>query len=516
MKTSRKRRIFLIAAALLAVVVIAAAGFAAWRYVQTSRYQKQIDVATHYWEQADYVNAKVAFAAAIKMDDTQEDAYVGLVQVYQALGDDAQAQIILADGLRKTSGKKLKNLSSMQAAYFHVEGDADKNEQEISADGVTPALNTSLLEMLGSNTYDNYRARYGIESCSVQNDTCDVRVNDVAATMHYYPTQTQPQVLAGSGDKPAAELRPTAVTLDNVSLLFGGGTTVTYEQIKAFRVGDLKLESSDTYGHVLTFTAKNCKITVACDENGTVQAGAWNSIEPEGTALTDADGMTLSGRVISAVSAQGVNGAELTIVSRSDTNQKQTVQTDSYGSYSATLPAGDYRVTVRCSGYVEETFDCTVSSYSRETEKSFTITPTLSDGQIRIVLTWGSNPTDLDSYLSGTTDSGVQVYTSYHGRTCMDNGNKIAELDVDDRDGYGPETTTIYDINGVYEFRVVDFTGSGTMSSSGAVVKVYTPDSTVEIPICSGLENGWYVCKIDHGTVTVMNTTSGTTRVNGK
>lgn len=505
MKTTRKRGIFLIVAALLAVVVIAAAGWLAWGYAQTSRYQKQIEVATHYWEQADYVNAKVAFTAALKMDDTQEDAYVGLVQVYQALGDDAQAQIILADGLRKTSGKKLKTLSSMQTAYFHTEGDVDKSEQEITADGVTPALNTSLLETLGSNTYDNYRARYGIESCNVQNDSCEVRVTSLAATMHYYPTEAQPTVLTGTGDKPVAELRPTAITLDNVSLLFSGGTTVSYEEIKAFRVGDLKLEKDDTYGHVLTFTAKNCKVTVACDENGTVTAGAWNRIEPEGAALENADGMKLSGKVISAVSAQGVNGAELTLVSRSDGTQ-QTVTTDSYGGYSATLPAGDYRVTVRCSGYVEETFDCTVSSYNRETEKSFTITPTLSEGQIRIVLTWGSSPTDLDSYLSGTTDSGASVFTSYYQRTSMNNGTKLAELDVDDRDGYGPETTTIYDINGVYEFTVMDYTGSGTMSSSGAVVKVYTPDSTVEIPICAGLNNGWSVCKIDHGTVTVTNT----------
>lgn len=515
MKTSRKRRVFLIAAALLAIVVVAAAGVAAWKYVQVSRYQKQIDVATHYWEQADYVNAKVAFTAALKMDDTQEDAYVGLVQVYQALGDEDQARIVMADGLRKTSGKKLKNLSSMQTAYFHVQGDTEESQLEISADEVTPTLNTSLLEMLGNNTYDNYRARYGIESCNVQNDSCDVRVNNVAATMRYYPTQEQPEVLASGKDKPAAELRPTEVTLDNVSLLFGGSTTVTFEEIKAFRVSDLKLEENDTYGHVLTFTVKNCKVTVACDENGTVQAGAWNSIEPEGTALDKIEGMQLSGKVISSVTAQGVNGATLTLVSRSDSTQ-QSVQTDSYGGYSVNLPAGDYRVTIQCDGYIEETFDCTVSSYTQETEKTFTITPTLSDGQIRIVLTWGSSPRDLDSYLSGTTDSGIEVYTSYHGRTCVANGTTIAELDVDDRDGYGPETTTIYDINGVYEFRVVDFTGSGTMSSSGAVVKVYTPDSTVEIPICSGLENGWDVCKIDHGVVTVTNTSAPTRRANGK
>ncbi len=512
MKTSLKRRCFLIAAGIAAAVIVILAAFAAGNYVQTSKYQKQIEVATHYWEQEDYVNARVAFSAALKMDDTKEDAYVGLVQVYHALGDDDMAARILAEGLSKTPGLRLTVLQqSLQMSGLRVEED-ETTAPEVSEQEVTPALNTSLLEMLGTNSYDNYRARYGIESCDVESDSCDVRVNNVAAVMHFYPTEEQPEVLASGGDKPVEELRPTAVTLDDVSLLFGGSKTVTFEQIQAFRVGDLSIREDDTHGHILQFTAKNCTVQIACDENGTVTAGAWNSIEPAAAEQEDGEGMQLSGKVISAVSANGVSGAELTFTSRKNRDDTYTIEADSFGRYELKLPSGDYSVTIRCSGYTEETFDCTVSSYTQETARDFTITPILEEGQIRIVLTWGSNPTDLDSYLSGTTDSGVEVYTSFRNRTCTSNGQTIAELDVDDTDGYGPETTTIYDVNGVYEFRVVDFTGSGTMSSSGAVVKVYTSDSgtPVEIPICSGLENGWFVCRIDHGEVTVVNTSSST------
>lgn len=512
MKRSLKRRCFLLAAGVVAILLVVLAAFAAGNYVQTSKYQKQIEVATHYWEQQDYTNARVAFSAALKLDDTKEDAYVGLVQVYHALGDDAMASQILAEGLRKTPGLRLTALQdSLQLSGFRVE-EEQAQEPEVSDQEVTPALNTSLLEMLGTNSYDNYRARYGIERCDVQSDSCDVRVNNVAAVMHFYPTEAQPNVLAAGADKPQAELRPTSVTLDDVSLLFGGGKTVTFDQIKAFRVGDLSIEEDDTYGHILQFTARNCTVRIACDENGTVTAGAWNSIEPAGAEQEDAEGMELSGKVVSAVSAEGVSRAELTFTSRTDHREAGTVETDSFGRYTLRLPSGDYTVTVRCSGYTEETFDCTVSSYSQQTTQDFTITPVLEEGQIRIVLTWGSNPTDLDSYLSGTTDSGVNVFTSFRNRTCTSNGQTLAELDVDDTDGYGPETTTIYDVNGVYEFRVVDFTGSGTMSSSGAVVKVYTSDGAapVEIPICSGLDNGWFVCRIDHGEVTIVNTPSET------
>lgn len=511
MKTSLKRRCFLIAAGIVAMVLVVLAAFAAGKAVQTSKYQKQIEVATHYWKQEDYINARVSFSAALKMDDTQEDAYVGLVQVYHALGDDEMASKILAEGLRKTQGSRLVTLQeSLQLSGLRVEEEAEA--PEISDQQVTPSLNTSLLEMLGASSYDNYRARYGIETCDVESDGCDVRVNTVAAVMHFYPTEEQPNVLSSSGDKPVADLRPTFITLDDISLLFGGSKTVTLDQIKAFRVEDLSLQEDDTHGHLLQFTAKDCMVQIACDENGTVSSGAWNRIEPIGAEQDDDEGMQLSGKVISAVSADGISGAELTFVSRKDSSDTHEVAADSFGRYSLRLPSGDYTVTIRCSGYTEETFDCTVSSYTQETQKDFTITPVLEEGQIRIVLTWGSNPTDLDSYLNGTTDSGVEVSTNFRNRTCTYNGQTIAELDVDDRDGYGPETTTIYDINGVYEFRVVDFTGSGTMSSSGAVVKVYTSDSAApeEIPICAGLENGWFVCKIDHGEVTVVNTTSST------
>jgi hypothetical protein len=79
---------------------------------------------------------------------------------------------------------------------------------------------------------------------------------------------------------------------------------------------------------------------------------------------------------------------------------------------------------------------------------------------------------------------------------------------VDDINGYGPETTTIYDVNGVYYFDVQDYEETGTMASSGAKVTVYLPDNSSQtITINSGLgsTNIWHVLKIDHGELTILN-----------
>ena len=68
---------------------------------------------------------------------------------------------------------------------------------------------------------------------------------------------------------------------------------------------------------------------------------------------------------------------------------------------------------------------------------------------LRIVLTWGEYPWDLDSHLYGKdklTDSDV-FHTCYWAKNYYQGSTAIAKLDVDDTTSYGPETTTIYELN---------------------------------------------------------------------
>ena len=85
-------------------------------------------------------------------------------------------------------------------------------------------------------------------------------------------------------------------------------------------------------------------------------------------------------------------------------------------------------------------------------------------------------------------------------------GETAAVLDRDARSAPGVETTTIYDMNGSYEFFVFDYMLSGTMQSSGATVTIYAPGEspqTVSIPSDAG--NTWYVCRIEAGKVRITN-----------
>lgn len=107
--------------------------------------------------------------------------------------------------------------------------------------------------------------------------------------------------------------------------------------------------------------------------------------------------------------------------------------------------------------------------------QNISVTSKNATNQIRIVLEWGENPSDLDSHLLGMTSSGEQKFDIYYSdKTYSENGIIVVDLDLDDTSSYGPETTTIHKTTqDKYVFYVHRYAGSGTLSSSNAVVKVY-------------------------------------------
>ena len=86
-------------------------------------------------------------------------------------------------------------------------------------------------------------------------------------------------------------------------------------------------------------------------------------------------------------------------------------------------------------------------------------------------------------------------------------------MDVDDITSYGPETTTIYiPEDGVYNFYVHNYSGSPSINTSNATVKVYTgiknePAYIFEVPNNSTNFKIWKVFTYDSETrkVTMIN-----------
>ncbi|GIP00001.1 hypothetical protein J14TS5_50860 [Paenibacillus lautus] len=178
--------------------------------------------------------------------------------------------------------------------------------------------------------------------------------------------------------------------------------------------------------------------------------------------------------------------------------------TNADGRYTANLPAGVYTGQLTKAGFIT-TYVVGVSlsdSFNRNEDATAIKIP--ANDEIRIVLTWGEKPRDEDSHLLGPTPDGRAFHTYFADREYYYHGEKYADLDHDDTDSYGPETTTIRKrVDGKYQFYIHNYSrngydGSETLRNSSAKVEIYSgnsgqPVKTYHIPSGSGDELYWYV-----------------------
>ena len=231
---------------------------------------------------------------------------------------------------------------------------------------------------------------------------------------------------------------------------------------------------------------------------------------------------SVSGTVVDAGTGHPVDYPVTLKIRKGKTNRTgealQTVSAASGGQYRfENIPAGSYTVQVISSAAGETSITTNyinvVVLEGEDTASNITVTPTLNKDEMRFVLRWGTKasgaPSDLDSHLVGPTENGEKFHIWYSRKTYSYNGQKYDELDVDDTEWEGPETSTIRQmVNGVYDFYVYDYSNQDNEAStemsqkSNAYVQVYDGDvllATYHIPQ-GGSGNLWHVCSFDSTT----------------
>jgi len=230
----------------------------------------------------------------------------------------------------------------------------------------------------------------------------------------------------------------------------------------------------------------------------------------ESLTFTLTPGGSLAGTVGNAASGNSLEGAMIQVIQEG--RVLATVTSLSNGSYSVSeLPSGTYSVEARAVGFLRERRNDVQIVVGQQTSLNFNLSPLLFRGELRLVLTWGENPADLDSHLWLPTS---KPYHLFYGRVGNAEGNveacPRARLDVDDRDSFGPETITIRELfEGTYRYGVHHFAGAGSLASSGARVSVFDSSgiiATFDVPT-QGNGEWWNVLSIDAlGTITEINT----------
>jgi hypothetical protein len=195
-----------------------------------------------------------------------------------------------------------------------------------------------------------------------------------------------------------------------------------------------------------------------------------------------------------------------------------TAATNSLGVASFTaLTQGAASLSVTDTGFVSATQGATLVCTSTNVI-AVALSPAsgqtggLSTGQFRVILTWGANPSDLDSHMTGPNADGSRWHVNFYDPT----SGGICGLDVDDTSSYGPETITCPDSslvslrNGVYRYSVHQYAGLGTIATSGTAVRLefangtvynYTPPAGAWL----GEDDVWTVFEltVNNGTISV-------------
>ena len=219
---------------------------------------------------------------------------------------------------------------------------------------------------------------------------------------------------------------------------------------------------------------------------------------------------TLTGTILNAVNGQGVEGLTLRFRQGLNATTGDVVAettTDVNGEYTiGNLPYGNLTCEIVGVGFNTSFANVVVLGNITQSDQNTAVSPNLSTGEIRIVLTWGETPSDLDSHLTGPQENSDVPFHVYFANRSED----LANLDVDDTSSFGPETVTIdRQINGVYRYTVYNFSNGGDtqLSASGARVQVFDSNGLIrDFQVPGGLGNLWTVFDMEGGNITPVNT----------
>ncbi|MFN3425959.1 MAG: carboxypeptidase regulatory-like domain-containing protein [Candidatus Thermochlorobacter sp.] len=225
---------------------------------------------------------------------------------------------------------------------------------------------------------------------------------------------------------------------------------------------------------------------------------------------------TVSGQILNSQTGRGLANATVSFNFGTDTSIVLTAVraiTDANGNFTIrNAPSGTFVCIVRASGFIPQVIRNVVFNPTGTTSlPPSTIVQRPAVGAFRIVLTWGENPRDLDSYLTGPL-TGTRRFICYFQNKRPTDSN--VELDVDDVTSYGPETITITAFrDGVYRYSVHNYSdqsanGFRGIVNSPALVQVFDNTGLIRefsppTPPANAAGNTWRVFEIN---------VSGTTR----
>jgi len=277
--------------------------------------------------------------------------------------------------------------------------------------------------------------------------------------------------------------------------------------------------TTDTEGKYAFTAAKEGDYSLIVTVNGYTTSTTDISLSSTQTKDVQIVGTaTVGGFVLNSQTGAGVPNATITCTPSDGkgvtyTGAEVTTLTDIDGNWTITsCPTGVFEIRISGTGFTDRVFIFTINDGENQVEDQ-TLVEGVSEGQLRIILSWGLEPGDLDSHLTGpsSTTPGERFHCYYSNQEPDAN----ISLDLDDTDSYGPETTTIGALlDGTYNFSVYNYsdqseTGAAGIYNSPAKVEIYDINGllfTYNAPAATS-GNTWFAIKIvvASGVYTISN-----------
>jgi len=210
------------------------------------------------------------------------------------------------------------------------------------------------------------------------------------------------------------------------------------------------------------------------------------------------------GRILNAIDGKPLESVEILL--QDYMKNTSVFVTDDSGYFLFDVDIGEYELTFTRDEFIGTSSAIRMGADEIPREIYLAMSPEIQE--LRIVLTWGNSPDDLDAHLSGPHPDGGDFHIWYRNRTL------IAGSDFLDRDcmnKFGPETITIYKpARGEYFYSIHDYSHkdsrkSKLLSRSNAIVQVFGSNrllANFTIPTdISG--NCWHVFKIDKNSAII-------------
>ncbi|SPD75284.1 exported hypothetical protein [uncultured Desulfobacterium sp.] len=216
---------------------------------------------------------------------------------------------------------------------------------------------------------------------------------------------------------------------------------------------------------------------------------------------------SISGTVMNAVKGVSLPNAKVVLHMDQNGEPGQVIAQNTTGEFGwfmfTDLGPGAYILVSSVDGYITGYLRVTLAADHGLADQNMALSPILGPEEIRIVLTWGLTPCDLEAHLTAPNPEGCRYHCFYWNRNIPG-----ATLDRDDRDSYGPETiTSSQRSSGIYRFYVHDFTNrmsftSQALSQSNALVTVYFGSGADPVTFNSPQQAGtvWHVFDLDGST----------------